>query len=340
MTNLNEHDIINMESDYGKKITQAIESSYNLKIQKYSPVPQLSFTSKKALITTDQGIFFLKEKPFYSKGSEELFRSSTFQDYCANHSKNFVEILKSKNNSSFLEFGDKIYFITPYTGGTSFSGKKEELIQMLDTIIQLKHLGKDYLMENVDKKYILPPNKSYEVILPLSLLEPMILTDLDKKVFLDLKKALDILKTEYDSFNDIEYIMSHSDCILFNFQILSDKAILHDFDNAKVLPNIHDLAEFFVSSCLLNYTGNVTNLKLPIFLNTHKNTSDPVIKKIAQNLTTKEKLLIPTCIEIIWIWNLMLSVIKEDYKINDLIPVIENIFQRTLHKELVTIFKN
>lgn len=340
MANLNTHDIINMKSEYGKKLTTAIESAYNFKIIDYTPIPEISFTSKKALIETDQGIFFLKEKPFYSKASDSLFRSSSFQDYCYKNSNKFVNIIKTKNSSHYLEFEGSIYFITPFVYAKSFTGENKDLLKMIETIITLRKLGKSYLKENYKKEKLLPKNKSYEIILPMMLFEPMVNTNEEKKYFLHLKKALKILIKEFDSMENIEYIMAHGDCILFNFQILNDKAILHDFDNAKVLPITHDIAEFFVSSCLLNYKGSITNLKLPIFLSCHKNTSNIVANKILKNINKNEIPLLIICIEIIWIWSLMLSVLKEDYKITDLSPAIENIFKRKLHKELIEIFKS
>ncbi|MEK7136474.1 MAG: hypothetical protein AAB821_02690 [Patescibacteria group bacterium] len=340
MSNLNPHDILNLKSDYGKRLTQAIESAYNLRVLDYSPIPEISFTSKKALITTDQGVLFLKEKPFYSKGSGELFRSSTFQDYCAKNSQRFVGILKTKDGRHFLDFEGSIYFITPFADGKSFNGKTEDLLKILATIVELQHLGKKYLEENTNTREYLPENKSYDIVLPFSLLEPMITTNGDRETLNNLKKALGILIEEYNSFANIEYIMSHGDCILFNFQISGEVAILHDFDNAKVLPNIHDIAEFFVSSCLINYSGSVTNLKLPIFLSCHKETSDIMAKEILKHLKTGEEKLLPICIEIIWLWTLMLSVIKEDHKITDLVPAIQNISERKLHGELVEIFNS
>lgn len=340
MPNLNTHDILNMKSVYGRKLTSAIELAYGLKISNYAPIPEISLTSKKALIKTDQGTFFLKEKPFYSTKPDALFRSFTFQDYCAKNSDRFIEIIKTKDSAYYLDFEGSIYFITRYIKGNSFNGKIDGLFRMLETIIELRKLGENYLKEYINKKTLLPFNKSYEIILPFSLLKHAVVTKEDKKVFSDLKKALKILTEKFDSYERIKYIMSHGDCILFNFQILNDKAILHDFDNAKVLPSMHDVSEFFVSSCLLNYKGSVTNLKLPIFLSCHKNTSTIIAKKIVGHLSKDEISLLPVCIEIIWLWTLMLSVIKEDYMMTDLIPAIEIIFQRKLNLELSDIFNS
>ncbi len=162
----------------------------------------------------------------------------------------------------------------------------------------------------------------------------------DQRIFDNLKEALELLKREYGSIERKKYAMSHSDCILFNFQIFDHKAILHDFDNAKVLPSVHDIAEFFVSSCLLNYAGSITNLKLPVFLSCHKKNTKGLIKKIVNELEKDEITLIPICIEIIWLWSLMLGVIKDDYDLNDLAPATENIFERKLSKELYSLFGN
>ena len=79
MANLCSHDILNMKSDYGKRLASYIESEYNIKVLDYSPVPQISFTSRKAILKTNKGDLFLKEKPYYCKSANSLFRSFTFK---------------------------------------------------------------------------------------------------------------------------------------------------------------------------------------------------------------------------------------------------------------------
>lgn len=338
MANLNPHDIINMKSGHGKRLASAIESAYGLSLTDYSPIPEISLTSKKALIKTNRGILFLKEKPFYAKSPSSLFRSASFQNFCAEKSDRFVALIETIDHSPFLEFEDSIYFLTPFVEGKSFTGGNEEIFKMLETAIELKKLGKEYMKAGTDKKEFLAPNKSYEIILPATLFEPMIETKEDEKIFGDLQGALKVLTEEFNTNEHVEYIMAHGDCILPNFQLLNGKAVLHDFDNAKVLPNVHDIAEFFVSSCLLNYRGNVTNLKLPIFLSFHKAISAIIAGKIKRILTKDEVALLITCIKIIWIWSLMLSILKGDYRIKDLAPGIENIHEKKLHGELIQLF--
>ena len=209
---------------------------------------------------------------------------------------------------------------------------------MLETIFELRKLGRDYIKEIKSEAKILKPFKTYEIVLQFSLLDSLIQDEEDGKIIDELKEAFRVLKDEFDKFNDIEYIMSHSDCILFNFQIIGSNSILHDFDNAKVLPSVHDIAEFFVSSALLNYRGEVTNLKLPIFLSAHDRVGVVLAEKISKCLTTSEQKMMPVCIEIIWLWTHMLSVIKEDYKIRDIKPVVKSILSRSINKELVSIF--
>ena len=78
MANLNISDTINMNSEYGKRLSIAIESTYGFKVLEYSSIPEISFTSKKALIVTSNEIYFLKEKPLYSRTEGALFRSASF----------------------------------------------------------------------------------------------------------------------------------------------------------------------------------------------------------------------------------------------------------------------
>ena len=277
MANLNISDTINMNSEYGKRLSIAIESTYGFKVLEYSSIPEISFTSKKALIVTSNEIYFLKEKPLYSRTEGALFRSASFQNFCAENSDKFVKIIKTKDNKDYLLFEGSVYFITDYIKGPSFTGKIEDLLKTIDTLAELKKIGHKYIAKYCEEKEFLLINKSYEIIPSFNVLEPIIKSVDDRKSFEKLKLALNVLIKEYDANKNIKYVMSHGDCILFNFQTLTDRVILHDFDNTKVLPNVHDMCEFFVSSCLLNYRGSITNLKLPIFLNYHKNMPNTLV---------------------------------------------------------------
>ncbi len=160
MANLNTHDIINMSSEYGKRLTAAIELEYDFTIRGYLPIPEISLTSKKALLQTDKGTFFLKEKPFYCTSPDSLFRSFTFQDYCASYSDKMVAIKKTKNNQHYISFEKSIFFITLFKSGTGFSGKPEDLSKMFDVLVELRKIGRGYLQEYSDKSDYLPENES------------------------------------------------------------------------------------------------------------------------------------------------------------------------------------
>ena len=127
--------------------------------------------------------------------------------------------------------------------------------------------------------------------------------------------------------------MSHSDFIVFNLIFDDNKVIaINDFDNAKRLPNFHDLAEFLVSATILNYNGSVTNLKLPIFLEPQKSKFKLIIKSYIEDfsLSKDDFILLGIIAEIVWLWTLCLSVLKGDYTISDLEEALEAVEKRKL----------
>ena len=70
----------------------------------------------------------------------------------------------------------------------------------------------------------------------------------ERQIVLNIQTALHKLVDEYNSIGNDNFVVAHSDCILFNFIFTDRKTYLIDFDNAKVLPRIHDFAEFFVAT--------------------------------------------------------------------------------------------
>lgn len=343
MANLNDSDILLPNDIWGRRILEKVKKEYGLKILNIEFPPSISFTSKKLILNTDQGSFFLKEKPFYSIEPSQLKRSFLFQEFCSLNSSLVPKILKTISGEFYINLDNKVLFLTQYIVGRNFNGTNTDLVKILGTLKEINNLGTYYFKhstENINYKYF-TKNGTPDITIPLIYLKNNVKNKTDKNIFNLLNTTFEFLKNEYNKIPIEQYSVSHCDCTIFNFLLSHEKTLLNDFDNVKVMPRIHDLAEFFVSNTLINYTGEITNLRKPIFLKPSARESEIILENYRHNfqLSEKEKELFPICVEIIWLWTIALSVIKEDYIFADLLEPMSKIKDRSLNIEIKRLLK-
>ena len=336
MANLNETDLLITNMTKFKNLRVVLESSYAFKIQKTHYPNSISLTSRKAILETDKGRYFLKEKPQYCSDELLIQKSSLFQDFCSQNTPHVPKIIKTVRGNYYFEFENRKFFLSEYIDGKPFSGSVNDIESMLDVIKSLNLAGMKFLVNSNLPKDIIKKFNSYQIATLIPNLIKYVRTEEDKSIFGKIQETLKALTTEYDLIGNDQYIMAHSDCILFNFIFTKSQTYLIDFDNAKVLPRIHDLAEFFVSATMLNYLAEITNLKKPVFLTPNKSFKGIVLNyyKNKLKLTKKEVSLFPIVVDIVWLWTLCLSVLKEDYVLEDLKEVLKKINDKSSRKEI------
>ncbi|HEX6977429.1 MAG TPA: phosphotransferase [Patescibacteria group bacterium] len=325
MANLNKHDVLFLSSNKYKSLAVLIEKSYDLKIDSVEFPSFISFTSRKAIIHTNKGIFFLKEKPQYSDDKLSREKSASFQKYASTKLDIVPKILTTVSGQDYILWKKRYFFLTEYKEGRTYNGSDSDVKAMLIALQKLNNCGKDFVSEKDISQNIIKKIESYEVASLVPLIEKYIKSDSEKETYQRILKLFEKLKSEYLEIPKSEYLMSHSDFIVFNLIFKNDKVLaINDFDNAKCLPKIHDLAEFLVSATLLNYNGSVTNMKLPVLLNPDKSKFQIITKSYANDfsLNKSDFKLLAVVAEIVWAWTLCLSILKEDYTISDLSPVI------------------
>ena len=334
MANLNETDLLITNMAKFEDLRKVLESLYAFKIQKTYYPSSISLTSRKAILETDRGSYFLKEKPQYCSQDILIQKSSLFQDFCSRNTPHVPEIIKTNEGNYYFEFEGRRFFLSKYIAGRPFSGSKEDIEKMLAVLNSLNTVGVKFLMDKNLSKDIIKKFDSYEIATLIPVLVKYIKTNEDKFIFNEIQKTLSSLTDEYNSIGNDQYIMAHSDCILFNYIFTKNQTYLIDFDNAKVLPRIHDLAEFFVSATMLNYLAEITNLKKPVFLTPNETFKGAVLNYYKKNikLTKNEVSLFPIVVDIVWLWTLCLSVLKEDYVLKDLKDVLEKINDKSNRK--------
>jgi thiamine kinase-like enzyme len=203
---------------------------------------------------------------------------------------------------------------------------------MIDALNVFQKIGTDYLDTYKDfRQEELARYESPDVASSIIDVKKKVKTENDNLIFQEIVSLYEDLCSEYATFAKEKYTMAHSDFILFNL-ILDESGVaaINDFDNVKVLPRIHDMAEFLVSATLLNYIAPTTNLKLPIQVNPEKVLLAYILERYVSDfkLSNIEKQLLGTITEIIWLWSLVLAVFKDDYSLSELKPVINTLNKR------------
>lgn len=333
MPNLNKHDLVLFKSSEFLGFEQFLEKYYQFRIISTEYPPYLSFTSRKAIIDTDKGTLFLKEKPEYSSDKLSLSKSARFQMYAGSKLNIVPKIRLTKNNKFFVVWKKRYYFLTDYKKGRVFDGSDKDVSSMLKALNKLQKIGKEFANKKDVPPDILTQLESYEVAQSIPLIKAYIKSKKESLIYKKIIKCLEMLKKEYLSLPRNEYIMSHSDFIVFNIIFKNNEVTaINDFDNAKKLPKLHDLAEFLVSATMFNYIGSLTNMKLPVFIEPQKSKFKLIMKSYIQDfsLSKQDIVLLGTIAEIVWLWTLCLSVLKGDYKISDLAEAIERIKKRKL----------
>lgn len=167
--------------------------------------------------------------------------------------------------------------------------------------------------------------KSYETLKFFSIIGKSSGNDAKSKLK-QIEKIINKLKHEYDSIPQTRYIMSHGDFALFNI-LFNERGVssINDFDNVTYFPRVHDLAEFVVSASIVHYLGPISNLRLPVFLKPNESVLSQILDFYSKffSLSPDEIRLLSIITDIVWLEILLLAVLKDDYKINDIMGAIK-----------------
>jgi hypothetical protein len=332
MANLNQHDIIFLDSSEFKGLKEVIELKYDFKIISVLLPDVISFTSKKLILNTTRGIFFLKEKPLYCSSDLALRRSAHFQEYASHQLDIVPKIFMTLDHDYYVVWNQRRYFLTDYKKGRHYNGSLNDLGVMSDALRTFQACGTSYLEKFKElRTHELFCFESPSIAAGISDVEKSAKTQEDRNLSQEIILIYKNLCSEYSIFPKGRYIMAHSDFTLFNLVFEGSKiSAINDFDNVKVLPRVHDMAEFLVSASLLNYIAPLTNLKLPLLTKPDMVAFEYLLLqyKLKFDLTKDEIMMLGTLVEIVWLWTLVLSVFKEDYTLSDLEPAIDSLRQR------------
>ncbi|MCK4918619.1 MAG: HAD hydrolase-like protein [Candidatus Pacebacteria bacterium] len=333
MANLNQHDILFINSKKFKGFSELIEKSYNFKILSYDLPPFISFTSRKAVLTTDKGVFFLKEKPLYCSDNISRNIAANFQLFLSKNLNYIPSILSTRNKKLYIEWKNRFFFLTEFKKGRVFNGSSNDIKNILKVLRCFQDVAATFKIQNL----VVKKTESYKVIPCVSLIEEYVYTKSDKLLFRRITNVIENLKSQYNTVKKTNYVMSHGDFALFNVILNKRKVVaINDFDNACYLPRIHDLAEFLVSATLVYYIGPLTNLNTPVFVTPKETVFNQILNYYLThfNLQPEDILLLPIIAEIVWLEILLLAVMKEDYTLSDITPAIKKLEKNILQSKI------
>jgi Ser/Thr protein kinase RdoA (MazF antagonist) len=321
MANLNSHDILFIFSRDFQGLRRTLETAYGFLIFKSDVAPFLSFTSKKAIIRTNKGIFFLKEKPKYCSSDAERILAAEFQSFLSKKLGFVPDIIKTLSGEYYVKWNNRFYFLTDYKEGRVFNGSNSDIKKVLAALRLFQSAS-----------LLFRSRTNFQKVESCSVLKIAFLARLfvhkkgDKIIWRLVQQVIKKLMYDYKKYKVENFLMSHGDFSLFNIVFNKNKiTAINDFDNVTFLPRIHDLAEFFVSSTMINYMGPTTNLQTPIFLKPNEEKTKIILSYYSHvfKLTENEINLFPILVKIIWFELLLLAVVKEDYKLSDLKAVLK-----------------
>ena len=337
MANLNDHDVLFIAADRFSELRTLLEKEYGFKILECSMPPFVSFTSRKAVIDTSEGTFFLKEKPKYCSSILQLKQSGDFQSYMASKVTFVPPIILTKRGEKFVHWNGRAYFLAEFREGRIYNGSTQDLKEMLRAIDSFTQFAEEFTEQNTD---LYEKTDSDEVLKLIELLLKEIKTKEDGVVFEDVQKLVEDLRNEYRSYAEISFLVSHGDLAIFNMIFENGEvAALNDFDNVARLPRFHDLAEFLVSATLINYIAPLTNLAHPLFVKPDTQKSGIILKNYRQRYLSSEKdeEFFFVLVKIVWLEILILAVLKGDYLLQELKDAIVTIqskeFKAVMMKE-------
>lgn len=340
MPNLNSHDVLFLNSKEFSGFSERLMYEYDFEIREYELPPFVSFTSRKLLLHTNKGTYFLKEKPLYCSDADSLNRMAAFQKYMNTQMTSIPTFLPTASGETYLAWNQRFFFLTEYKPGRHFNGSDADVHSILVALKEFNVAALGYngsfeypAIREADSRNF----ESYDHIIPIGLLEAEVREDDDYVLLTRISTLVQRLKDNYHSNNDVDYGICHGDFSLFNVLLDGQGVVtITDFDNAKMLPRVQDLAEFLVSATLVNYMAPLTNLKLPVLLTPTLKPFNIIINAYTSlfQLTENEQKLLPILVEIVWADMLLLAVLKGDYTLQNIEPAITKLEKKCLRDQV------
>lgn len=321
-TDLNSSDLF-VQNISDRIVLEHVASQFGIgKITNITSPLHHTTTSKKAIVETANGRYFIKEKAAYAADEVSLNLSGEFQIFLSGHlSKCVPKLMRRHNGATYAESGSRRYVAMPEVRGQAFVGRPGQVYSAGCVLAQIHNLSTKFSAENAK---LIPPYRTSQDEARTFI--AMASDSSDAKGSLDphREKALDLLgriaheySTDYDRF--VPKIVAHGDFAPSNLLFKGDAvAAVLDFDNVAYHARIRDLGEAIISFCGgMNYLGATSNLRAPISTAISLSLVERFLAGYTENiqvsLSHSEKNYLHSEIVFSWVEHMSLGIIRGDF---------------------------
>lgn len=332
---LNSSDVLFLEKAE-HEITQAIADEFGVgTIYATSHPLHHSTTSRKTIIHTDCGIFFLKEKALYASDDAHIVLVSEFQNVLANSLVEIPPALVTTDGRFYSSRGDRKYVLSPAVAGEAFSGKIEQTRNAAVMLAQIHNISTNYTQEKEPENLTFKHSSDEsEAFIKMAAELPRARDDPDKPFVIS--ALYDIVKANrITPSSKIIKLIAHGDFTPSNllFNESGEVVAIVDFDNSAYHVRIRDLAEALITFCgAINYKGNTSSLRYPISTainNAHitvfmKN----YVSQLNKPLSSEEIAAIPSEVALVWTELMALGLVRGDFNYSHVkagLPFLQNL---------------
>lgn len=293
----------------------------------------ISTTSRKIIITCDQGTFFLKEKAKYCCNPGALRLSSTFQSHIAEETGLAPKIIPTIEGQPYCVIGSKIFLMTEYKTGRLFRGNTEDIQNAAGAlaVLHTSSLNFSYPEDSLLKSSLDDANIFIDMAdgLPSAIQDPY-----KKEAISFLRRTV---QRRPNGAVSVPIIVNHGDFAPFNL-VFSDNGVeaINDFDNCNLFVRVRDLADPIITFCDgVNYAGATSSFRRPISHKFSLEKASVFLKSycdVAGELLPGEREVLVTEVLNRWAELMALGIVRGDFAYYDTLQAAE--FPEFVLKEL------
>lgn len=282
-----------------------------------------SQTSKKLILHTCRGTYFLKQIPWYADSETILNFSHSFQLFLKKNGFPLPKILPTKSGTTFIEFNQQKFFLSEFIEGRPFQNRPEDIEAAALCLAQLHHLSEFFnpaepwprenlveilgnhidLVQNIAVSSVENNHKRKEIMATLDRLG-------------DLKNDLEVALEKRDIYH-IPPIAVHGDFIPWNLALgKGEVSAVYDFDNSCMDTRLHDVGEAVAAFFGLDYEGNTSNHRPAIRTYLDEDATVKFLESYHSNhpLGREQIKALPLFITGAWLECLLLGFVRGDHK--------------------------
>lgn len=214
-----------------------------------------SQTSKKNVIETETGFYFIKQIPWYCDDERQIKFSHRLIEHLRYKNIPIPRLIYGKDGRSFYSINNCKFEIREFVSGELYQYSFEQIKGAGKILACLHKATTEFLIEPTDPQATLADviNEHINLIRDIH--------NISNKTSLFLDQIHDFFETYISPIFVEKKFPVHGDFIPWNMGFKKGEVIaIYDFDNAVVDSRLHDIAEAIVSFFVLKFDGHSSRL--------------------------------------------------------------------------------